>query len=993
MTLRQSLVGRAIKVSFKVPLRAVLVVPFVLQIFAAVGLTGWLSLRNGQQAVNEVTRQLRKEVSDHIQERLQHYLEIPHLLNQINTNAIQLDQLNLQDTSSLSRHFWKQKDLFDLVTVSGIYFGSTQGEFVGLGFQDNATWQISRAGKSTDGKFLSYASDSQGHLTTLLQIGKKYDPRLRPWYIEAVQAGKPTWSEIYTDFKDPRLTITLGQPVYNKAGVLRGVVGVDFVLSEIGEFLQRLRIGKSGETFIIERSGWLVATSTPQKPFIINKGTVQRIRATDVDSYLIRSTAQYLTQQFGDLNQIKSNQQLDFWIQSQRQFLQVVPFSDGQKLDWLIVVVVPEADFMERINANTRTTLLLCFAALAIASWIGILTSRWISQPILQLSHAAAALSKGEWSQIVVNPPANEVGVLAQAFNQMALQLQRSFAALEKANAELETRVEERTALLKEANHQLQDEILERKQAEEALRVSEEKFSKAFRLSPDFITITTLKDGRYIEVNESFLRALGYSREEVIGRTSTQLGIWTKEQDRAKMNQLLQEKGAISSLEFEFRRKSGEPLVALLSAEIINLGDQPCLLAKTTDITERKQAENALQKSEASYRELALREELLNRLATQIRNSLELDMILDTAVHQIRNLLQTDSCHFMWFRPDPEQPYWEIVKEAKNPDLPSFLGRYPVRYLAASPEQFIEQLFRMITRVTDDVSRLEDSMERQFLLSLGYTAFLGNPIRIRSGAIGVLYCGHCSGSRSWSQSEVELVQAVADQLAIAISQAELYEQARNAQEQSDRLLLNILPQAIAERLKQQQQIIADSFDEVTVLFADIVDFTQLSARISPSELVKRLNEIFSTFDRLTQHHGLEKIKTIGDAYMVVGGLPTPRPDHAEAIAQMALDMQQEIHRFKRDDGESFVIRIGINSGSVVAGVIGLNKFIYDLWGDTVNIASRMESQGIPGCIQVTTATYERLSGKFIFEERGVLHVKGKGEMNTYFLKGRKTSTI
>jgi class 3 adenylate cyclase len=236
---------------------------------------------------------------------------------------------------------------------------------------------------------------------------------------------------------------------------------------------------------------------------------------------------------------------------------------------------------------------------------------------------------------------------------------------------------------------------------------------------------------------------------------------------------------------------------------------------------------------------------------------------------------------------------------------------------------------------------------------------------------------------------VELVQSVADQLAIAISQAELYEQARTAQEQSDRLLLNILPEAIAQRLKQEEHTIADNFEEVTVMFADIVDFTQLSARIPPNELVQRLNEIFSTFDRLAQQHGLEKIKTIGDAYLVVGGLPMPRPDHAEAIAQMALDMQQEIRRFKRDDGESFHIRIGINSGPVVAGVIGLNKFIYDLWGDTVNTASRMESQGIPGYIQVTTATYERLRKTFIFEERGILEVKGKGKMLTYFLKGRK----
>ena len=210
---------------------------------------------------------------------------------------------------------------------------------------------------------------------------------------------------------------------------------------------------------------------------------------------------------------------------------------------------------------------------------------------------------------------------------------------------------------------------------------------------------------------------------------------------------------------------------------------------------------------------------------------------------------------------------------------------------------------------------------------------------------------------------------------------------RLEQEKSDRLLLNILPQAIAERLKQDQSIIADTFAEVTVLFADIVGFTQISSKISPSELVSLLNEIFSTFDRLAEKHGLEKIKTIGDAYMVVGGLPMPRSDHAEAIAEMALDMQQAIAEFSNTHKQDFRIRIGINSGPVVAGVIGIKKFIYDLWGDTVNTASRMESHGLPGCIQVTETTYQQLQEKYSFENRGAIEVKGKGEMNTYFLTG------
>ena len=209
------------------------------------------------------------------------------------------------------------------------------------------------------------------------------------------------------------------------------------------------------------------------------------------------------------------------------------------------------------------------------------------------------------------------------------------------------------------------------------------------------------------------------------------------------------------------------------------------------------------------------------------------------------------------------------------------------------------------------------------------------------------------------------------------------------QEKSENLLLNILPQPIAQRLKQGEKNIADSFSDVTVLFADIVDFTKLSASLSPDELVETLNQIFSIFDELAEKYGLEKIKTIGDAYMVVGGLPTPRADHVEAIAEMALDMQNKIRSFSLNHKEPLQMRIGIHTGPVEAGVIGTKKFAYDLWGDTVNTANRMESHGIAGKIQVTMKTYERLKHQYLLEKRHIISVKGKGEMNTYFLLGRK----
>ncbi|MEM9005269.1 MAG: adenylate/guanylate cyclase domain-containing protein [Cyanobacteria bacterium P01_F01_bin.86] len=233
-------------------------------------------------------------------------------------------------------------------------------------------------------------------------------------------------------------------------------------------------------------------------------------------------------------------------------------------------------------------------------------------------------------------------------------------------------------------------------------------------------------------------------------------------------------------------------------------------------------------------------------------------------------------------------------------------------------------------------------------------------------------------------------------LSLAASTAER-ERARTElqieKEKSEHLLLNILPQPIAHRLKQQESTIADHFAEVTVLFADIVDFTRLSTELSPQVLVGMLNDIFSTFDGLAEKHNLEKIKTIGDAYMVVGGLPEHRDDHAAAIAAMALDMQTAIVTLSQQHKRPFKMRIGINTGPVIAGVIGKKKFIYDLWGDTVNIASRMESSGIAGEIQVTDATYKALKGEYIFDHRGEVAVKGKGPMETYLLRGYSSASV
>jgi class 3 adenylate cyclase len=237
----------------------------------------------------------------------------------------------------------------------------------------------------------------------------------------------------------------------------------------------------------------------------------------------------------------------------------------------------------------------------------------------------------------------------------------------------------------------------------------------------------------------------------------------------------------------------------------------------------------------------------------------------------------------------------------------------------------------------------------------------------------------------------DIIQVHSDQLEDLVRQRtrELTEEKQT----SERLLLNVLPGPIADRLKTGENLIVDRFDAVSVLFADIVGFTAMSARTSPEALVTMLNALFSSFDQLAEHHGLEKIKTIGDAYMVVAGIPQAVADHANAITAMAIDMIACVEDYAARHEPELTIRVGIHTGSVVAGVIGTKKFIYDLWGDTVNTASRMESHGVPGRIHVSEATHDLLAGRFEFEKRAPIDVKGKGAMQTYLVIGRRIGAL
>ncbi|MCC3455171.1 PAS domain S-box protein [Microcoleus sp. PH2017_08_TRC_O_A] len=420
----------------KIPLRCVLVGSFVVQIVAAVGMVGYFSFRNGQRAVEELAQKLIGETGKRVEEKLSGVLENTHWVNQLNAEAIDRKELNLQLESRQPRaekFLWQQMQSFK--SIQWMSLGSEKsGECLAIWRNPkDKSLQIVVANKSTNSQNIYYATDNRGTRTVQLKVeAGTYDARQRPWYKEAVAANKPIWTSIYPGFTPGTVFIAASQPIRDRNGKLLGVSAVDFSILEIQQYLHRLRFSKTGEIFAIERSGLLVASSSQESPFrkLSGKHQPERLNVLDSQTPVIRTAAKHLYEYFGGFGEIKQQHQLKFNRDGQDYFVAVVPFSDSYGLNWLIAIAVPESDFMGQVNRNTRNTIVLCVAALLLSTIAGVLTARWVTLPLLRLNAAAKDIAQGEFDRTVGVSRLDEVGKLAQSFNEMAAQLKKSFEAL-----------------------------------------------------------------------------------------------------------------------------------------------------------------------------------------------------------------------------------------------------------------------------------------------------------------------------------------------------------------------------------------------------------------------------------------------------------------------------------------------------------------------------------------------------------------------------------
>ena len=781
-------------------LRTILILTFVLQIVGAVGLVGYLSFKNGQQAVKEVASELGSEISLHISESVSSYLRTPHLINQTNADAIRLGQLDVNNQKSLERHFLQQIQTFD--SLSRIYFSNPQGGLISIGNDDRGL-SVAFTENFVKGRLLVEGVDPQGNRQKLLVDQANYDARERPFYQSATAIKRATWSPIYIYIPSSRgLGIAASYPFYDQEQQFRGVLSSDLSLVAISEFLQSLKISANGQAFILEQSGELVASSNLESSFIrtTDGQNKKRLQATESTEPLIRYTTQHLIDKFGNLTTINTAQKLNLDIEGNHHFAQITPLTDQFGLDWLIVVLVPESDFMKQINANTKTTIILCLATLIIAIVIGMMTAGRITKPILRLNSAAKEIAQGKWSQTVEIKRSDEVGQLAKSFNQMAAQLQESFAALQESENLLTQFLE--TVPVGVTVHDVTGKLIYANQAaKEILGIDSLPDTTTKQLAETYQVYLSGTEQLYSTENLPIVKALSGESHKVddleIHRQNLiiPLEVWATPiyDQTGKVSYAIVAFADIT--EYKQAQKflanynsSLESKVAERTAKLVNINEQ-----LNQEVAERQRVEEIL-------RESALRERMVARVLQQMHQTLDVDIIFSATTNELRRVLHCDRVVLYRFNPDWSGEF--VAESVANGWMPLMVEQKNQSTLTQNAVEDRNCLVKTSTikalwvqdtylrdtkggaysqgasyRCTEDIYRAGFTpCYINLLEQFQARAYIIVPVFCSSQLWGLLASYQNSSTRSWSQAEISAVVQIGTQLGVALQQAQLLQQ-------------------------------------------------------------------------------------------------------------------------------------------------------------------------------------------------------------------------
>ena len=547
-----------------------IIVPFVLIIAFAVGLSGYLSFRAGQGSVSDLAQELMKEISARINTHLNQYLTTPHVITRSNAHLFRHGKLVTTDLDDIERHFLNQLKQFN---VQGVFFGDQQGKGVAV-FRDGPAFFQSRI-IATPPHRTYYRIDRQGRRAKLLE--KAWDPRTRPWYTGAIASDRSIWSPVYT-FTDGVLGITASRSYQNATGEIHGVIGVDLDLSFIGSFLSQLEIGHNGKAFIVDREGFLLASSFSTPLFAENSplNTLQRVPASSSDHALIRGVMQTLKKPSAHLLSADRKGRYQFLLTStdQPHFVLTSPFDTGDNLDFTVVITIPEPDLMEKINKNRMETMLLTLALLAVCITLGYLISRVILHPIKALRAASERVSQRDFEHRIQSRSSNELGILANTFDLMMAQLQESFKSLEEMNRDLEQRVEERT---------------------KELVASGERFRLITQSVYDAI-VSVSTDGAIRFWNTGARSIFGYSESDILHQPIMRLLHKKHRENNSKIRKMIRSalKNDGKNYELTGITQDDQPFPMEVSLSSWTEDDVKFIVIVIRDITERKRAEDRI---------------------------------------------------------------------------------------------------------------------------------------------------------------------------------------------------------------------------------------------------------------------------------------------------------------------------------------------------------------------------------------------------------------